>query len=239
MTTRVWDYLDEWRAEREEIMAAVDSVFDSGQLVLGPAVSEFEDKFGAYHGGLECVGVDNGTNAVKLALEAVGVGSGDEVITVSNTAAPTVIAIVGTGATPIFVDVDPDTYLMDLSAVEGAITPRTKAIMPVHLFGQCVDMERVMSIAEQHDLFVVEDCAQAHGARQNGRQAGTFGSTAAFSFYPTKVLGAYGDGGLSWPATTSMSRRCGSCGTTGWNRPTTWCAPPATTAGSTRSRRRS
>ena len=195
MVMRVWDYLDEWEAEKADILDAVTSVFDSGQLVLGPAVAEFEGRFGAYHDGRACVGVDNGTNAVKLALEAVGVGHGDEVITVSNTAAPTVIAIVGTGATPVFVDVDPQTHLMDVSAIEGVVTERTRAIVPVHLYGQCVDMKKVLRVAQQHGLAVVEDCAQAHGARQDGQLAGTFGDTAAFSFYPTKVLGAYGDGG--------------------------------------------
>lgn len=195
MATRVWEYLDEWRAEKEDILAAVTSVFESGQLVLGPAVAEFEEKFGAYHEGRACIGVDNGTNAVQLALEAVGVGEGHEVITVSNTAAPTVIAIVGAGATPVFVDVDPETYLMDVAAVEARVTERTKAILPVHLFGQCVDMRQIRAIADRHGLAIVEDCAQAHGARQNGQLAGTFGDVAAYSFYPTKVLGAYGDGG--------------------------------------------
>ncbi|PRH80487.1 daunorubicin biosynthesis sensory transduction protein DnrJ [Streptomyces solincola] len=195
MTTHVWDYLAEYAAEKADILDAVQQVFGSGRLVLGESVRGFEAEFAAYLGAPHCVGVDNGTNAVKLALEAVGVGRGDEVITVSNTAAPTVVAIDGTGATPVFVDVRADDHLMDTGLVAAAITPRTKAIVPVHLYGQCVDMAPLERLAARHGLAVVEDCAQAHGARHHGRLAGTMGRAAAFSFYPTKVLGAYGDGG--------------------------------------------
>ncbi|WP_256104209.1 DegT/DnrJ/EryC1/StrS family aminotransferase [Streptomyces sp. ODS05-4] len=195
MTTHVWDYLAEYAAEKADILDAVQQVFGSGRLVLGESVRGFEAEFAAYLGASHCVGVDNGTNAVKLALEAVGVGRGDEVITVSNTAAPTVVAIDGTGATPVFVDVRADDHLMDTGLVAAAITPRTKAIVPVHLYGQCVDMAPLERLAARHGLAVVEDCAQAHGARHHGRLAGTMGRAAAFSFYPTKVLGAYGDGG--------------------------------------------
>ncbi|GAA2246663.1 DegT/DnrJ/EryC1/StrS family aminotransferase [Streptomyces amakusaensis] len=195
MPIRVWDYLPEYAAEREDLLDAVDTVFSSGQLVLGESVAGFEREFAAYHGVPHCVGVDNGTNAIKLALQALGVGPGDEVITVSNTAAPTVVAIDATGAVPVFVDVNEDDFLMDTSLVEAAITPRTKALLPVHLYGQCVRMEPLRQLADAHGLAILEDCAQAHGARQNGRLAGTWGQAAAFSFYPTKVLGAYGDGG--------------------------------------------
>lgn len=197
MTTRVWAYLDEYRAERDEILAAVDQVFGSGQLVLGESVAGFEREFAAHHGRQHCVGVDNGTNAIVLGLEALGVGPGDEVITVSNTAAPTVVAIHSVGATPVFVDVREDDFLMDTGLLEDAVTPRTRAVVPVHLYGQCVDMTHLGRVADAHGLAVLEDCAQAHGARQHGRLAGTFGDAAAFSFYPTKVLGAYGDGGAT------------------------------------------
>jgi aminotransferase EvaB len=195
MTTRVWDYLPEYRDERLDILAAVEKVFDSGQLVLGQSVRGFEEEFAAYHGVAHCVGVDNGTNAITLGLQALGIGRGDEVITVSNTAAPTVVAIDAAGATPVFVDVRPDDHLMDTDQVEAKITDRTRCLLPVHLYGQCVDMEAVKTIAEEHGLDVLEDCAQAHGARQHGVVAGSTGDVAAFSFYPTKVLGAYGDGG--------------------------------------------
>ncbi|MFE7353366.1 DegT/DnrJ/EryC1/StrS family aminotransferase [Streptomyces sp. NPDC057543] len=195
MTTYVWDYLPEYHSEREDILDAVEKVFSSGTLVLGDSVKGFEEEFAAYHGAAHCVGVDNGTNALKLALQALGVGPGDEVITVSNTAAPTVVAIDGTGATPVFVDVNEDDFLMDVGQVEAAITERTKVLLPVHLYGQCVDLAPLKALADRHGLAILEDCAQAHGATQRGRLAGTTGDAAAFSFYPTKVLGGYGDGG--------------------------------------------
>jgi len=197
MTQNVWGYLPEYEKERDDILDAVDSVFRSGRLVLGPSVNAFEQEFAAYHGVDHCVGVDNGTNAIVLGLRALGVGAGDEVITVSNTAAPTVLAIDAVGATPVFVDVDRDTYLMRVDQVAAAITDRTKCLLPVHLYGQCVDMAPLEEIAAKHGLPILEDCAQAHGARHHGRIAGSMGKAAAFSFYPTKVLGAYGDGGAT------------------------------------------
>lgn len=195
MTTRVWDYLPEYEKERADLLDAVETVFESGQLVLGRSVRSFEQEFAAYHGGGLCTGVDNGTNAVLLGLRALGIGPSDEVITVSNTAAPTVVAIDAAGATPVFVDVREDDFLMDTEQVAAAITPRTRALLPVHLYGQCVDMAPLRRLADEHGLALLEDCAQAHGARHQGQLAGTFGDAAAFSFYPTKVLGAYGDGG--------------------------------------------
>ncbi|MEU2915963.1 DegT/DnrJ/EryC1/StrS family aminotransferase [Streptomyces massasporeus] len=207
MTTRVWDYLAEYRAERADILDAVETVFESGQLVLGASVRGFEEEFAAYHGVDHCVGVDNGTNAIKLGLQALGVGPGDEVITVSNTAAPTVVAIDSTGATPVFVDVREDDFLMDTSQIEAAVTERTRCLLPVHLYGQCVDMAPLKEIAVRHGLVVLEDCAQAHGARQGDTMAGTTGDAAAFSFYPTKVLGAYGDGGATITGDASVAAR--------------------------------
>lgn len=196
MTIRVWDYLDEYAAEREQILAAVDRVFSSGCLILGESVRRFEELFASYCGARHAVGVDNGTNAVFLALKALDVKPGDEVITVPNTAVPTVAAIVAAGAVPRFVDIDPETYLMDIGQIEAAITPKTRCIVPVHLYGQCVDMESLAAVADSHGLVVVEDCAQAHGAVRNGRKAGSMSDAAAFSFYPTKPLGGYGDGGM-------------------------------------------
>ncbi|REE99044.1 DegT/DnrJ/EryC1/StrS family aminotransferase [Thermomonospora umbrina] len=197
MTMYVWDYRQEYEREREDILDAVDSVFRSGQLILGDSVRSFEREYAAYHGVEGCVSCDNGTNALVLGLRALGVGPGDEVITVSNTAAPTVIAIDQVGATPVFVDVCPRTYLMDTDRLADAVTERTACILPVHLYGQCVDMATVEEVAREHGLPILEDCAQAHGARHHGRLAGTMGKAAAFSFYPTKVLGAYGDGGAT------------------------------------------
>jgi dTDP-3-amino-2,3,6-trideoxy-4-keto-D-glucose/dTDP-3-amino-3,4,6-trideoxy-alpha-D-glucose/dTDP-2,6-dideoxy-D-kanosamine transaminase len=207
MTTRVWDYLAEYGAERLDILDAVETVFNSGRLVLGASVRGFEAEFAAYHGVGHCVGVDNGTNAIKLGLQALGIRPGDEVITVSNTAAPTVVGIDATGATPVFVDVRADDFLMDTSQVAAAITDRTRCLLPVHLYGQCVDMAPLKELAARHGLAILEDCAQAHGARQGGTPAGTTGDAAAFSFYPTKVLGAYGDGGATITADESVARR--------------------------------
>lgn len=196
MTIGVWSYSEEFEQEREDILGAVETVFASGTLVLGPALEQFEADFASWHGRAQAIGVDNGTNAIAIALRSLGVGPGDEVITVSNTAAPTAVAIDSIGARPVFVDIlDDGSYLMDTSLLEAAISPRTAAVVPVHLFGQCVDMDAVSTVATRHGLKVVEDCAQAHGARFRGQLAGTFGDAAAFSFYPTKVLGAYGDGG--------------------------------------------
>ncbi|MEE6281371.1 DegT/DnrJ/EryC1/StrS family aminotransferase [Georgenia sp. MJ170] len=198
MSINVWSYLAEYTAEREDILDAVDTVFSSGRLVLGRSVTGFEEEFAAIHSSTapaECVGVDNGTNAIVLALRALGVGPGDEVVTVPNTAAPTVVAIDAVGATPVFVDVREEDYLMDVDQVPGVLTDRTRCLLPVHLYGQVADISRLRTIADERGIALLEDCAQAHGALQHGRMAGTTGDAAAYSFYPTKVLGAYGDAG--------------------------------------------
>jgi aminotransferase EvaB len=193
---QVWDYRDEYEDEREAIAEAIVRVMRSGRLILGENVRDFEERFASYCGVRNGVGVNSGTDALFLALKALDIGPGDEVITVSNTAVPTVAAIVSTGAEARFVDIDPDTYLMDTTLLEAAITPRTRCILVVHLFGQCVRMEKVHNVAQRHDLRVVEDCAQAHGAEHRGVKAGAMSDLAAFSFYPTKILGGYGDGGM-------------------------------------------
>ncbi|WP_285906384.1 DegT/DnrJ/EryC1/StrS family aminotransferase [Pseudodesulfovibrio pelocollis] len=196
MSIYVWGYLKEYALERKETLEAIEGVLESGQLILGPNVREFESEFAAWCGARHGVGVDNGTNAIFLALKAVGVEPGDEVITVANTAVPTVSAIVSAGAVPRFVDIRPDTCLMDTDLLEGAVTSKTKCIVPVHLYGQCVDMDAVRDVASKHAIRIVEDCAQAHGARYKERVAGSMGHASAFSFYPTKILGTYGDGGM-------------------------------------------
>ncbi|MBI2187521.1 MAG: DegT/DnrJ/EryC1/StrS family aminotransferase [Acidobacteria bacterium] len=196
MSIKVWDYLEEYRARRDEILAAVDRVFQSGRLILGPHVRQFEEAFAAYCGARHGIGVDNGTNALTLSLRALGVAPGSEVITVPNTAVPTVAAIVNAGGIPRFVDIDRETYLMDAGQLEAATTERTACVVPVHLFGQCVDMAAVHRIATRRGVRVLEDCAQSHGASQDGRRCGSLAEIAAFSFYPTKTLGAYGDGGI-------------------------------------------
>jgi aminotransferase EvaB len=192
----VWDYLREYEAERDDILAAVDKVFRSGRLILGPSVAEFERRFAGYCGVRYGVGVGNATDGIFLALKAMGIGPGDEVVTVPNTAVPTVAAIAASGATPRFVDICPSTYLMDPQGLSDVISDRTKCIIPVDLFGQCADMEAVHGIADQLGIPVLEDASQAHGATRNGRRAGSMGTIGVFSFYPTKNLGAYGDGGL-------------------------------------------
>ena len=180
---------------RDEIDAAIAAVLDSGQYVLGPAVANFEEAFATYCDAGHAVAVNSGTSALHLALLAADVGRGDEVITVSMTFVATVAAIVYTGATPVMVDVDPDTWTMDPAQIEAAITPRTKAIMPVHLHGLMADMSAINEIASARGLTVIEDAAQAHGAERDGNRAGSAGALACFSFYPGKNLGALGEGG--------------------------------------------
>lgn len=180
---------------REEILRAVAQVLDAGEFAGGPFVEAFEQDFAAFCGTRHAVAVGSGTEALWLALAAAGVGPGDEVVTVPMSFIATVEAIGFSGARPVFVDIDPETYTMDPSALEEAITPRTKAIMPVHLFGQTADMTPILAIAAKHGLKVIEDAAQAHGAEYKGRKAGALGHAGCFSFYPAKNLGALGEGG--------------------------------------------
>ena len=180
-----------------EIRAAFDRVFTSSWYIEGKEDEAFEKAFAKYCGAEYCVGVGNGLDALMLALKALGVGSGDEVIVPSNTYIATALAVTYVGATPVFVEPDIDTFLIDPSLIEEKITDKTKAIMPVHLYGQACDMDAVMAIAKKHGLFVVEDCAQAHGATYKGKRVGTFGDAAGFSFYPGKNLGALGDAGAA------------------------------------------
>jgi dTDP-3-amino-2,3,6-trideoxy-4-keto-D-glucose/dTDP-3-amino-3,4,6-trideoxy-alpha-D-glucose/dTDP-2,6-dideoxy-D-kanosamine transaminase len=204
---RYWDYRDDYRRQREQFLAIVDRVFSSGRLILGSEVARFEKDFASYCGVGHGVGVNSATDALFLALKALGIGTGDEVVTVANTAVPTVAAIRATGATPVFVDVEEETYLMDVSRLSAVINSRTRAILPVHIFGQVVEMEPLLQIARSAGLAVVEDCAQATGARYRGRRAGSLGDAAAFSFYPTKVLGAFGDGGMVVTDREDLQRR--------------------------------
>lgn len=193
---RYWDYLQEYDTHRQEYLQVCDEVFSSGRLVLGSRLDAFERKFADFCRVPHSVGVASGTDAIFLALKALEIGNGDEVITVANTAVPTVAAIRAAGATPVFVDVEEDTSLMDVAQLESAITRHTRCILPVHLFGQMVDMLPLLECANRYGLSVVEDCAQACGATYQGYLAGSLGDAGAFSFYPTKILGAFGDGGL-------------------------------------------
>jgi aminotransferase EvaB len=207
MTVKVWDYLKEYEKEKDEIYAAIEKVLKSGSLILGKSVKKFEEEFSKYCGVNFGIGVNSGTDALFLGLKALGIGTGDEVITVANTAVPTVSAIVSTGATPVFVDIDPETYLMDTALLEGVITEKTKCILPVHLYGQCVNMDDIKRIKETYGLKVLEDCAQSHGASFNESKAGSMSDIAAFSFYPTKVLGGYGDGGIVVTSDESLNEK--------------------------------
>ena len=177
------------------IREAIDRVLNRSWYILGDELEAFEAEFAAYCGVRHCVGVGNGSDAIHLALRALEIGPGDEVITVAHTFIATGLAISWTGATPVFVDVDPITYTMDPHRIAEAITPKTRAIIPVHLYGQCADMDGIRGVARTHGLFVVEDAAQAHGASYRGAKAGTMGDLGCFSFYPTKNLGACGDAG--------------------------------------------
>ena len=180
---------------RPELDAAIANVLDAGRFVGGEPVEQFEAEFAAWCGTEHAIGVASGTDAIEIALRAVGVGPGDEVITVANTCVPTIAGIEGSGATPVLVDADAATMTIDSEQLARGVTERTAAIVPVHLYGRCADMDAVVSVASQHGLKIVEDCAQAHGATWRGRAAGTMGDAGAFSFYPTKNLGAVGDGG--------------------------------------------
>jgi len=191
------DLQAQYRALKPEIDAAVLRVFEQAQFILGPAVAAFENDFAAYCHAAEAVGVNSGTSALHVALLAAGVGPGDEVITVPYTFVATVAAIEYAGALPVFVDVEPGYWTMDPAQIEAAITPRTKAIVPVHLYGQPADMDPILAIARAHGLRVIEDACQAHGSEYHGRRCGSMGDIGCFSFYPGKNLGAYGEGGAA------------------------------------------
>jgi dTDP-4-amino-4,6-dideoxygalactose transaminase len=180
---------------RDQFAEAIAQVIDSSAFAGGPFVEKFETEFAAYCGSRHAIGVGNGTDALWLSLLACGVGPGDEVITVPNTFVATAEAIIFSGARPVFVDVDETTYTMDPAGLQKALTPKTKAIIPVHLFGQPADMDPILEFAEQNGLLVIEDAAQAHGAEYKGRKAGALGATGCFSFYPGKNLGAFGEAG--------------------------------------------
>jgi dTDP-4-amino-4,6-dideoxygalactose transaminase len=199
------DLTRQYRRIEEEILSSQRRVLEKGRFILGEEVSAFEEEFARYCGVRYGVGVGSGTEALFLALKAAGIGEGDEVITVSHSFIASSIAISMTGAKPIFVDIDPDAYTMDPNALEHALKKRkgkggrqrsVKAILPVHLYGHPAEMEAILDIADRHNLMVIEDACQAHGAEYQGKKAGSFGLFGCFSFYPTKNLGAYGDGGM-------------------------------------------
>ena len=209
------DLKAQYRSIKTEIDAAVLAVLDSAQFVLGDEVAAFEREFAAYCGAAQGIAVNTGTSALHLALLAAGVGPGDEVVTVPHTFVATVAAIRYTGARAVFADIDPVSFTMDPARIEQAITARTKAIIPVHLYGHPADLDPIMEVARRHKIVVIEDAAQAHGAKYKGRPVGSIGDLACFSFYPGKNLGAYGEGGMvvtnneSWTRTIRMLRDWG------------------------------
>ncbi|MCX8067101.1 MAG: DegT/DnrJ/EryC1/StrS family aminotransferase [Anaerolineae bacterium] len=213
-----FDLTRQYVSLKEEIDAAIARVLARGRFILGEEVTAFEQEFAAACGVAHAVGVASGTDALYLALRACGIGPGDEVITVSHTAVATVAAIELAGARPVLVDVDPRRYTMDPAKVEERITPRTRALLPVHLYGCPADMAPLLEIARRYGLFLIEDCAQAHGAYYRGRPVGSWGDIAAFSFYPTKNLGAFGDGGAVVTNDSTLARRVQLLREYGWAR---------------------
>ena len=189
------DLQEQYQGIRDEITLAIADVLNHSDFVLGRAVNNFEESFAEYCEASYAVGVDSGYSALELILRAYGIGPGDEVITAANTFIATALAISNCGARPVLVDIDPETYNLDPNLLETAVSPATRAIIPVHLYGHPADMDPILAVARKHGLKVIEDAAQAHGARYKGRRAGSLGDAAAFSFYPGKNLGAYGDGG--------------------------------------------
>ncbi len=187
---------EQYISHKEEIDAAIQKVLSGGWYILGNEVSSFEQEFAQFTGSAFGVGVASGTDAVFLALKAIGIEQGDEVITVSHTATATVAAVVAAGATPVFVDIDSETYTLYPKLLEKNITARTKAVIPVHIYGQPAELDRILETAKKHSLRVIEDCCQAHGAQFQGKPVGSFGDMGCFSFYPTKNLGGVGDGGM-------------------------------------------
>lgn len=203
-------YLDlkaQYTGIRDEIRSAIDGVLETNQYILGPAVAEFEEAFAAYCTTQHAVALNTGTSALHLALLAAGVGPGDEVITTPSTFVASVAAIRYVGARPVFVDIDPVSCTIEPERIEPMITARTRAILPVHLYGQMADMDRIMEIARRRGLVVIEDACQAHGAEHRGRRAGSIGDIGCFSFYPGKNLGAYGEGGAAVTSSAELAAR--------------------------------
>ena len=201
------DLASQSQSLKAEVLRRMEAVIDSGRYILGEEVEQFERQFAEYCGVEHCVGLSNGTDALHLALRALDIGHGDEVITAGNSFAATAFAIVYSGATPVLVDVDEQDFNIDVELVEQAITERTKAILPVHLYGQPARMHEIREIADRHGLYVVEDAAQAHGAELSGQRCGSFGDIACFSFYPGKNLGAFGDGGAAVTGDAALAEK--------------------------------
>ncbi len=204
----VWSYLPEYEKHKKKILALVDNVFKSGNLILSNEVSDFENQFSKFTNNKYGIGVNSGTDALQISLMSVNIKSGDEVVTVSNTAVPTVSAIISCNAKPVFVDINEDDFLINPNLIESKINKNTRAIIPVNLYGQSADYDKINKIAKKYRLKVIEDCAQSAGAYFKNKPSGSFGDLSAFSFYPTKNLGAYGDGGMIVTNNKKLNLRC-------------------------------
>ena len=204
----VWRYVEGYKKNREKILSLVDKVFKSGQLILSKEVENFENNFAKFTKNKYAVGVNSGTDAIQIALMSLGIRKKDEVITVSNTAVPTVSAIVSCGAIPVYIDINKEDYLINTNLIEKRITKKTKAIIPVNLYGQSANYELINKISKKYNLKVIEDCAQSAGAMYKKVPSGSLGDLAAFSFYPTKNLGGYGDGGMIVTKNKNLFLKC-------------------------------
>ena len=210
--------LAQYQSHKNEILKSIKRVLDKGCYILGPEVEEFETNFASYCNVDYAIGVNSGTDALTLALRALAIGAGDEVITASHTALATISAVISTGATPVLVDIDPIHFTIAPECIQNAITPKTKVVIPVHLYGQPAEMDEIMKISEEAGLWVVEDCAQSIGAIYKGKKTGSIGNIGCFSFYPTKNLGAVGDGGMITTKDAKLALRIQRLRQYGWDR---------------------
>ena len=210
--------LAQYQSYKNEILKSIKRVLDKGCYILGPEVEEFETNFASYCNVDYAIGVNSGTDALTLALRALAIGVGDEVITASHTALATISAVISTGATPVLVDIDPIHFTIAPECIQNAITPKTKVVIPVHLYGQPAEMDEIMKISEEAGLWVVEDCAQSVGAIYKGKRTGSIGNIGCFSFYPTKNLGAVGDGGMITTKDAKLALRIQRLRQYGWDK---------------------
>ena len=210
--------LAQYQSYKNEILKSIKRVLDKGCYILGPEVEEFETNFASYCNVDYAIGVNSGTDALTLALRALAIGVGDEVITASHTALATISAVISTGATPVLVDIDPIHFTIAPECIQNAITPKTKVVIPVHLYGQPAEMDEIMKISEEAGLWVVEDCAQSIGAIYKGKKTGSIGNIGCFSFYPTKNLGAVGDGGMITTKDAKLALRIQRLRQYGWDK---------------------
>jgi dTDP-4-amino-4,6-dideoxygalactose transaminase len=208
----------EFKEHRNEILDAITKVLDNGNYILGPEVDKFEKSFASFCNVKYSIGVNSGTDALIFAMRALNIGPGDEVISVSHTAIATIAAIIATGATPVLVDIEPDYYRINTKYISEAITPKTKAVIPVHLYGHPADMSSIMEIAKNNNLFVIEDCAQAVGAIYKGKKVGSIGDVGCFSFYPSKNLGGMGDAGIVTTSNTELEEKIRRLRQYGWDK---------------------